>query len=1014
MKRKLFTVVLIFASFSFCFAQGVIRGKITDNTGEALIGASVVLKSNKSIGVLADLDGNYTLKISDSAAQTIIVSYVSYKTQEMEVHPRNGEVVVKDFVLVSATTLDEVVITAKVIKANNYYMENMKMKSSTTMDYISQETMKKTGDVAVVNAVARVSGVSSSSNAGFITVRGIGDRYVKTTLNGLRIPTLDPYTNNIRLDLFPASLVDNIILNKTASPDIPGDWAGAYLSIETKDYPDKLSINVESSAGYNTQSTFKDVLSSQHSKTDWLGYDNSLRSHSHNPNGASPLANPDPSDYQTLVALGLGPYYNSIGITGLPSQWNTQTGATYFDLGLVQLGLLQNSQLGDPNAIAAATTQFNNGPYRGNAFNTLNAPAAKLGQSFADNWNTTTAKALPNLMQSFSIGNQVNLFGKPLGFLAGFRYGSTVQYDGNSTSNRVNFDRTYSSVLNQQVAQETNSWSALMDIAYKYSPNHSIALMFMPNFTGVNNVRNSLDNRDPTENSVTKTQFYEQRKQLIYQLKSEHYMPKPQLKIELNASYTKGSSSAPDFKDITYIKSANNTNYQIGGTIGNGINRFYRYLKDDLFDSRLAAELPIGKSDAGPRKIKFGGAYQYNKQKRDLYNYVVIIDKLAPAMTNDDLDQYFALSNFAISNGSLNMSYAEYGSSANHTFGHSSILAGYLMTDYSIIKKLRFSGGLRVEKANIYTDAFKFDSLHYAKNDPRRAYAVGLPLVNPGVLNDVTFLPSANVIYKIKDDDAAPINVRANFSQTVARPSIRELSDISTFDYFLRANIYGNSELKPVHIKNYDVRFEWYFKNRDNISAGLFYKDLRNHIEVVNTGNYSWQNVDKSTVAGIELDGKKSITKYFDLMANVTLVKSNTQFTRNMIYVQDGIRKYIPTDHVSRPMFGQANYIVNTILAFNAPEKIGLTATLSYNRQGPRLAIASAIKEIPDVYEMPRNMFDFKVTKKLGKYFNVNLTIRDMLNTAIRRAYIYSDGTQIDYDKFRYGTTYVIGVAYKL
>ena len=91
------------------------------------------------------------------------------------------------------------------------------------------------------------------------------------------IPTLDPFTNNIKLDLFPASLVDNIIITKTASPELPGDWAGAYISIETKDYPDKLSVNMESSIGYNNQSSFKNVISSQRSSTDWLGYDNGLR-----------------------------------------------------------------------------------------------------------------------------------------------------------------------------------------------------------------------------------------------------------------------------------------------------------------------------------------------------------------------------------------------------------------------------------------------------------------------------------------------------------------------------------------------------------------------------------------------------------------------------------------------------------------------------------------------------------------------------------------------------------------
>jgi TonB-dependent receptor len=1014
MKKSLLLIILSFTSFSVCFAQGIVRGKITDNTGEALIGATVVLKANPSSGVMADLDGNFSIKITDSTEQTLIVSYVSYKTQETTIHAVNGEFVIKDFILISASTLDEVVITTKASKANNYYMENIKMKSSSTMDYISQETMKKTGDVNVVNAVARVSGVSSSSNAGFITVRGMGDRYIKTTLNGSRIPTLDPFTNNIRLDLFPASLVDNIILTKTASPDLPGDWAGAYISIETKDYPDKLTVNFETSAGYNPQSTFKNVISSEHSSTDWLGYDNGFRDHTHNQTGSPPVVNNNPSQYQNYIGLGLGNYYNSIGVTN-----NTPWNNTYYNLGLVQLGLLQNSQLGDQNAIANATAQFNNGPYKTQAFATINNAAVKNNQSFKDNWNTTTRVAIPNLTQNFSIGNQINLFKKPLGFLVGFRYNSATLYDANSVSQRVTNTRAFESARDQQVSQETNAWSGLINLAYKYHTNHSIGLIFMPNFIGVNNARNAIDNTDPAQNLVNVSQFYEQRKQLVYQLKSEHYLPKPKLKIELHASYTNGKSSAPDFRDISYFKSSNNTDYQVDRTIGDGIHRYFRYLSDNLFDSRLSAEMPIGKqSDKGPRKLKFGGAYQYNAKKSDQYDYNLFVNgsptSPLPTITHNNINEYLTLSNFGIQNNGVNFWYTETGSPANHTIGNSSIIAGYVMTDYAITNGLRFSGGVRVEQANIFTDSYKFDSLHYAVNDPRRSYNPQFPLLNPGKLNTLNFLPSVNVIYKLRKNDDAPINLRANFSQTVARPSIRELSDVAVYDYTQRNFIFGNSNLKPVQIKNYDLRLEWYLKNKDNFSVGVFYKDFKNHIELVNAGALTWQNANSSYVVGFEVEGKKTIIKNLDLMANATFANSNTNFTRQLISVSgQGLKEYTALDKVNHPMLGQAPYIVNVILSYQL-EKMGLTTTLSYNVQGRRLAITSSNPSIPDVYEMPRNMFDFKVMKKLGKHFTASITVRDILNTSIRRAYIYADGTKIDYDKFRYGTNYVISLAYKL
>ncbi|MFN9800774.1 MAG: Plug domain-containing protein, partial [Bacteroidota bacterium] len=169
----------------------------------------------------------------------------------------------------------EVVVEGKANKANDYHMERMKQNSATNIDYISQETARKAGDSRVSDAVRRVPGVTTVGS--FVSVRGLADRYIKTTVNGSRIPTLDPFTNNFRLDLFPTGLIDNLVITKTLNPDLPGDWAGAYLSINTKDYPDQLMVEVSTSFGYTAQTTFRDIITSRKSRTDWLGFDNDLR-----------------------------------------------------------------------------------------------------------------------------------------------------------------------------------------------------------------------------------------------------------------------------------------------------------------------------------------------------------------------------------------------------------------------------------------------------------------------------------------------------------------------------------------------------------------------------------------------------------------------------------------------------------------------------------------------------------------------------------------------------------------
>ena len=802
-------------------------------------------------------------------------------------------------------------------------------------------------------------------------------------------------------------------ITKTASPDLPGDWAGAYLSVETKDYPEELSVNFEVSAGYNSQSTFQDVLSSERSKTDWLGYDNSYRDHSHT-DFVRTVENP--TTYQQLVALGLGPYYASMGVTG--ENWNSNSD-TYFRLGLVQLGLLDPALIYDETAYQQARTAYLTGNYTSDAFKIINAAVPDYGKSFPNNWNTIHKNAPLDFSQGLSVGNQVNFFGKPLGFLVGYRYGNSTRYDQNSSAKRVRYDGQTESVVTSENSIETNGWSALMNLAYKFSPNHSVSLLFMPNFTGINKAQDALDATDSSRFVITKSQFYEQRRQLVYQLKTEHYFPSHRIRSELNASYTRGRSSVPDFKNLQYWKDARVNTYQIGGEIGNGIHRYFRYLSDNLLDSRLSFEIPLGDSAGLARKFKLGGAYQRVDRKSDQYDYALNTSDLSNLTLRDnDITTYFDLSNFDIrsdeNNGipysTINEYYDESGSPANHTFGNSQVSAGFLMVDYALTKRLRFSGGLRMEVADIYTDVAEYDSLHYRKDDPRRQYSSTYPIVNPGILHDLSWLPSANLIWKVRTDEQAPVNLRLNYSGTTARPGIRELSDVALLDYEYREFVFGNSDLKPVRISNYDIRLESYFKSGDNISLSLFYKKFKDHIELVKSVGLTWQNVDKSQVAGLELEGKKIFLKNFEAGANVALIWSQTKYVRNRTDISEGVKKYIPIDTLTRTMFGQAPYVVNCILTWHA-RKAGADLTFSYNVQGERLVITSANPDIPDVYEKPRNLLDVRVNKNLGKHFSVNVTLRDLFNAPVKR--IYKNWGTV-YDEYHYGTSYVLGISYKL
>lgn len=1020
MIRTLFYTLLFIASISSSFSQGILTGRVTDNNGELLIGVKFQALEDFTITTRTDLDGKYTLKFPNDKEYSIKVMMIGYDTIITKIDIKNSEVITKDFTLVEfkkVKEIKELSVVGKRIKANDYYMEKIKLNSATTIDYISSETMKKTGDANAIAAIARVSGVST--NGGLITVRGIGDRYVKTTLNGSRVPTLDPLTNNIKLDIFPTSLIDNIIITKTASPDLPGDWAGAYISVETKDYPGKLTVNVESQFGYNAQTTFQNVITSEKSSTDWMGFDGGLRIRE-NDNIVAP--NLSPTSYQEMVALGLGNYFAQQGIYGW--QDGFAQGDTYFRMGLVQLGLLAAGQINNQASYQQALQTYNSS-LKPQALASLNPNGTDYNNGFKNNWNTKFSRAPLNFSQSFSIGDQKTLFGREMGFIFGFKYGSSIRFDPNGISQRVGdeslgylFDRQDNAVI----SRETNSVSSLLNLAYKLNKNNKVSFLFMPNIIGNNDVASfeemplGVINQ---EAAVSKNIFYEQRKQLIYQYASQHYIPSIKLKLDLNASYTDGSSIAPDFKATQFLRILDYSTvigYEFSPTAGEGIRRYDRYLDENIFDARVGAELPIkSKKDVVVCKLKFGAATQRNYRKIDNNEYRVFSGNQpnVNSLLDGDLDNYLNQSKFVINNGVIDYYYKNFDFARNHSFGNSNVNAAYAMTDYEFNTKLRFSGGVRLEHTDIFTDADLFHEQNYAVNDSRRENVGGFALVNPGVLNQFDLLPSGSLIYKFKTKTETISNLRFNYSHSVARPSIRELSDAAIYDNEFRTLIYGNSDLKLVNITNYDFRGEVYFENGDNLSASVFYKDFRNHIEMGFGGaGITWDNIEKSSVRGIEIEGKKKIGRNFEFRANLTLVKSEAEFVRKDLQIIDGKKVYTIIDTVYRPMFGQAPYLLNSILSYTA-DSLGLTATLSYNVQGPRLVIAGVVKGRPDVYEIPRHLIDFKLSKTIGKHYIVSLTIRDILNSPVRRAYNLPNG-YVDFDKFRYGTNFLFSFAYKL
>ncbi|GAA0879273.1 TonB-dependent receptor [Algoriphagus jejuensis] len=264
----------------FAFAQnGTIRGAVyEESTGEPLFGVSILVKE-LSTGAVTDFDGKFEIQVAPGS-YTIQASYLSYTTFELTtVIVEAGQVNVLQDVLMKedASELETVTVQAAAIRTTESALMSVKRGAPNLLDGISASTFRQIGDGDAASAVKRVTGVSIEGGK-YVYVRGLGDRYTKTVLNGMDVPGLDPDRNTIQMDIFPTNVIDNIIVSKSFTSDLPADFTGGVVDIETKDFPEEKTMKLGISGGINPSMHFNNnYITYQGGKTDFLGFDDGTR-----------------------------------------------------------------------------------------------------------------------------------------------------------------------------------------------------------------------------------------------------------------------------------------------------------------------------------------------------------------------------------------------------------------------------------------------------------------------------------------------------------------------------------------------------------------------------------------------------------------------------------------------------------------------------------------------------------------------------------------------------------------
>lgn len=272
--------ILLAGSVGRAFAQNAtLTGTVTDSaSGEALIGATVLVEGTQR-GANTDFEGRFRISQLAPGTYTLRISYLEYQTRVLkDLTLDDGEtrsLTIRMKPAASATT-ETIEVVAAPDRGNMATVLTQQQNATTISDGLSAQFIRATPDRDLSQVIRRVSGVTVQEG-GFAVVRGLADRYNTAVVNGLILPSTEPDRKAFSFGLFPSNMIDNLFIVKTAAPNLPGEFAGAVVNVQTMDVPAEDFLQLRVKSGYHSLTTFDDFTSMEGGDYDFLGVDDGTR-----------------------------------------------------------------------------------------------------------------------------------------------------------------------------------------------------------------------------------------------------------------------------------------------------------------------------------------------------------------------------------------------------------------------------------------------------------------------------------------------------------------------------------------------------------------------------------------------------------------------------------------------------------------------------------------------------------------------------------------------------------------
>lgn len=898
----------------------IISGTVSDGkTGESLTGVNILLeKVNRATNT--DLDGKFVINDVPIGEFKIIVSYVSYKTEIVKINTLANDTLLLDIKLGSDTkNLGEVIVSAELAKNTNAAIILMQKNNLSVSDGVSAETIKKTPDINTGEIIKRINGVSVQDNK-YIVIRGLNDRYNANYLNGAPLPSTESDRKAFSFDIIPTSMIDNIIITKTARPDLPADFAGGIIEINTKSIPEKNFLAFSTMGGYSSNTTGKKEIYYKGGKRDWLGLDDGTRAMpSQLPSlGFYPVTLKDQGSLaQTIPAGDWGLYTKKFS-----PNYNFQIsgGRKFRFKGRDVFGLIGAVSYNKTNTYFKRSTK---------TYDTYNfdLPLVLAENRIDETYSTQIlASALLN-----------------------FTYKITKNHS-------ISLKNLYCINSDDRVIQGIGGHEAFVSnpIINKYD-----VLWFTGNKIGTTQLLGD-HNFEKIGMTVNWLAAYNDLQREVPNLRRMSY-----------SRFTEISNPAsPNPKDTVWQANimASGYNPDKGG------GRYWSSLKEISKSARLDILKSIKLNRSLSFDIKIGGMLQKRTRTFDTrqlaYNKYQVVGNFYfnDSLTYLDQSQIFSQQNMGLlANGTGGFKLIDFTNTVDTYTASADLQATYGMVDIKCNEWFKLVAGARVEKYNqklVYKD-FRF------------IYNQTLHTIDTVV---VDVLPSVNLILSPFKNQ----NIRLSYSKTLNRPEFRELAPFRFYDIYTERHIAGNPNLQRAKIDNYDIRYEVFPGRAQLISVSGFYKNFINPIEqslTLGDDEISYNNTSRAKCYGFEIEYKLMLGSFFKKdSSKLAKFFNHMLFSTNYAYIRSSAEVVSDNGNsiTHRPMQGQSPYIINSGLTY-LDKKNGYSLSCFLNRNGQRIYLVGNILE-PTIWENGRTVIDMQITKSILKNkLEFKFSVKDIL-----------------------------------